>query len=337
MKLWLTCLLLLILGGLMVISLGIGAVSISPIKVWQVLAGIESTTLSLSDRTIIWELRLPRTILACLVGCGLGTAGAGYQGLFRNPLADPFVIGASSGSALGATLMIVTGMQVNWLGLSAVPLAALAGSLLSVAIVYMIAVAGRDAPMLSLLLAGVAVSSFIGAVVSLLMFLNDERLVTIFGWLMGSFSGSGWSTLPTIAPLILIGITGLWLLSRPLDALSFGEEAAQGLGLRLSLLRSGVVLFTSIATAASVSAGGVIGFVGLISPHLARLIVGGRHVWVIPVSGLFGGILLVAADDLARTIVAPEELPVGVVTALLGSPFFLFLLKTRRRAWGAIT
>jgi len=323
--------LLALLAIVTVLSLGFGAVSIGPQRIVEILWAEHQSPRPPSDVTIVWELRLPRLLLACLVGCGLGAAGAGYQGLFRNPLADPFVIGASSGAALGATLAIVTGLNVAAPGLGTVPLAALVGALLAVAIVYSVASIGRDVPLLTLLLAGVAVSNFCIAVVSLLMFLHDEKLVTIFGWLMGSLSGRGWAVLHTTAPWILAGVAGLWLLARSLDALTFGEEAASALGLRLARLRAWVVLAASITTAAAVAAGGIIGFVGLVSPHIARLLVGARHAFVIPASGLVGALLLVVADDLARTVTAPAELPVGVVTALLGSPFFLVLLKTRER------
>jgi iron complex transport system permease protein len=316
------------------ISLGVGAVWIPPTRVLQILGSRGMDSIPSAEITIVWHLRLPRILLACFVGAGLGTSGAGYQGLFRNPLADPFVIGASSGAALGATIAIVNGWQGQFAGMAIIPAASLAGALAAVAAVYSIASVGRQVPILSLLLAGVAVSSLLGSMVSLLMFLHDEKLITIFGWLMGSLSERGWNPLATTAPLILIGSLVLWLRSRALDALTFGEESAASLGLSLIRLRGIVVLSASLVTAACVAAGGIIGFVGLIAPHIARSIVGARHAAVLPTSGLLGALLLLLADDLARTIVAPSELPVGVVTALLGSPFFLFLLKSRQHELG---
>lgn len=318
-----------------VVSLGVGAVAIPLADIVSVFVGEAHSGTAASHATIIWDLRLPRVLLACLVGAGLGMAGAGYQGLFRNPLADPFVIGASSGAALGATIVIVLELETGVLGLAAVPVAALAGSLLAVSAVYVIGSVGRQVSMVSLLLAGVATSSFIGAVVSLLMFLHDEKLVTIFGWLMGSLSGRGWPALRAAAPLIVLGSGAMWLLARPLDALTFGEETAASLGVHLGRQRTMIIVAASLATAACVAAGGIIGFVGLIAPHLARMLVGARHALVFPASGLVGGILLVIADDLARTVASPSELPVGVVTALLGSPFFLSLLKSRQRGMEA--
>jgi iron complex transport system permease protein len=325
-----------ILGASAVLSLGVGAVSIPAGRVMQILVRPTVSGPGATDVTIIWELRLPRLLLAGLIGGGLGAAGAAYQGLFRNPLADPFVIGASSGSALGATLAIVAGLRESVFGMGAVSTAALVGSLLAVAAAYLIASMGRHVSIPSLLLAGVAVSSFIGALVSLLMFMNDEKLVTIFSWLMGSLSGRGWPALWTTAPFIFVGIATVWLQSRALDSLAFGEETAASLGLRIGRFRVLVVVAASLATAAGVAAGGIIGFVGLVSPHVARLLVGARHVLLIPASGLLGALLLLLADDLARTVAAPAELPVGVVTALLGSPFFLVLLRTHRRELGAM-
>lgn len=331
------CLLTTVLVAVVLFSLGTGAVSIPAGRVVRILVLAPDAEQSETDVTIIWNLRLPRVLLAGLIGGGLGAAGAGYQGLFRNPLADPFVIGASSGAALGATLAIILGLSESVFGLGAVSAAALLGALLAVAAAYAIASIGGQVPIPSLLLAGVAVSSFLGASVSLLMFLNDEKLITIFHWLMGSLSGRGWQVLRTTAPLVLGGFLGLWVQSRALDSLAFGEETAASLGLRLGRFRFFVVVAASLATAASVAAAGVIGFVGLIAPHIARPLVGARHVLLIPASAIFGALLLVLADDLARTIAAPAELPVGVMTALLGGPFFLVILKTRRRELGTLS
>ena len=319
------------------VSLGIGAVPIPYRGILELLIGVDHPALTPTQRVILLQLRLPRLLTACLVGASLGAAGAGYQGLFRNPLADPFVIGASSGAGLGVTIAIILGVQMSVLGLGAISLAALLGALASVAAVYSIASVGRQVPMLSLLLAGVALSSVVGAMMSLLMFMNDQKLVAIFGWMMGSLSGKSWPVVWSTAVLAGVGLMALWSLSRALDALTFGEETAASLGLSLQGLRLLVVIASSIATAAAVAAAGVIGFVGLISPHIARSLVGARHVRVIPASALIGAILLLVADDLARTFVNPSELPVGVVTALLGGPFFLFVLKTRQQELGAQT
>ena len=328
-----TALLLLtaILALAALLSLGVGAVTIPAERVLQILGSTAVEQDPSTDATIVWDLRLPRILLAGLIGGGLGAAGAGYQGLFRNPLVDPFIIGASSGAALGATLAIVAGLRESVLGMGAVSTAALLGALLAVAVAYSIASIGGRVSIPSLLLAGVALSSFIGALVSLLIYWSHEKVITILGWLMGSLSGRGWSVLGTTTPMVLAGAFVLWLQSRALDSLAFGEETAASLGLRLGRLRVVVVVAASLATAAGVAAGGIIGFVGLVSPHVARLLVGARHAILIPASALLGALLLVLADDLARTIAAPNELPIGVMTALLGSPFFLALLNTQGR------
>lgn len=332
-----SALLLLLLAGLLIVScvfsLGAGAVKIPVSDLWEILIGSESARRS-DQALIVWKLRFPRVVLSVLVGAGLGAAGAGFQGLFRNPLADPFVIGASSGAALGGVLALVFGFGTTLLAYGAVSGAALTGALLAVTIVYAIASVGRDTPILSLLLAGVAVSNFLGAVVSLLMFLNNQQLVVLLGWLMGSTARSTWPVVSVTCVLVVLSTIVLWLCSRPLDALTFGEETAAGLGLRVSRFRATVVIAATVATASSVAACGIIGFVGLVAPHVARLMVGARHAVVIPASALSGSLLLLWADDMARTIMAPMELPVGVVTALVGSPFFIYLLIANRKTPG---
>lgn len=307
------------------IGFAVGAVKIPFDELARLLIG-EQTNLQPSEITILFKIRMPRVLLAATVGGAMGIAGAGYQGLFRNPLADPFVIGASSGAALGAVLVIIGAIGSS----AAIMPAALAGAMLTVLIVYIIANIGLHMPTVSLLLAGVAVSSLISAIVSLLMYLNKEELFTIIGWLMGSLSGRGWPEFKAVLPFVVVGGIVIWISARSLDSLTFGEETSASLGMNLGRNR-GIVLFgASLATAAAVSAAGIIGFVGLIAPHFARLFVGARHVLVIPASGLLGGFLLVLADALSRTICAPAELPVGILTAIVGSPFFLYILKQRQ-------
>jgi len=287
--------------------------------------------------TILWQIRLPRVILAACVGGGLAVAGAAFQGVFRNPLADPFVIGASSGAALGATLallciagsitVITATWQIPWLILSA-----FAGAILVVGAVFVIAAlsnVGRNAPLLTLILAGMALSSFTGALVSLIMFLNHEMLTTIFSWLLGSFSGRHWNEIIMAVPVIFFSGGLLWLMSRPLDLLSFGDETAMTLGLSIGKFRVMILVAATLCTAACVAVSGVIGFLGLMAPHMTRIMLGPRHGLMIPGSCLLGASLMVVADTLARTVIAPAEIPVGIVTAMMGCPFFLFLLISR--------
>ncbi len=322
--------LIFVLAAIMLVSLGVGAVSVPPAQVITILLNPTDPSLSTANITIVRELRLARILLAALVGAGLAAAGAAFQGLFRNPLADPFVVGASGGAALGATIAIITGATWAFAGFSAVPLAAFIGALAAVALVYSIAEAGGRSSVITLLLAGAALSTLLSAIVSLLMLMSDKDLQTTFSWLMGGFSGKSWSHLWASAPYIIIGTLALWLLSRPLDALTLGDDTAQSLGLPLKQTRGVLVAAATLVTAAAVAGSGIIGFVGLIAPHAARLIFGAAHHRLIPASALLGAILLVLADDLARTIVAPLELPVGIVTSILGGVFFLYLLKSRQ-------
>ena len=309
-------------------SLFVGAIAISPWEAVDLLVGNPSGLTS-TERTILLELRLPRMITAILVGGSLGIAGVGFQALFRNPLADPYIIGASSGAALGVTLAIVLGWQAAWFGLRTSAIAALLGSLTLVAVVLAIGSISRRSGSLSLLLAGVALSSMINSVVSLLMFWNEDKVIVIFAWLMGSLASNDWQSITSTSFIALVGLIVLWSLSRPLDAYLLGDVASQSLGLNLICFRVLLVAGASIATGAAVSSAGIIGFVGLIAPHMARWTVGPKHVWLTPMSACYGAMILIAADAIARTIVAPTELPVGSITALLGCPFFLGLLLFR--------
>jgi iron complex transport system permease protein len=321
--------LLVLLLAALVLSLGVGAVYVPPRQVLHALLG--SPDARPTDVAIVRDLRLARVLLAALIGAGLSVSGAAFQGLFRNPLADPFVVGASGGAALGATLAIVLGLNWRFAGFGPVPLAAFAGALLAVFVVYNVAQVGGQTTAIALLLAGAALSTLLSAMVSLLMLLSDETLHEVFTWVMGGLSGRSWPHLWSSGPYLLAGVALLWLAARPLDALACGEETAQSLGLSLTYARGIVVGAASLATAAAVAAGGVIGFVGLVAPHIARLLFGATHRRVIPASALIGMLLLLLADDLARTAIAPVELPVGVVTSLLGGTFFLYLLKARQR------
>lgn len=322
-RLFLAC--VLALAGLMLISLGIGAVSVPVGEILERLSRDGDDPVSV----ILWQLRLPRILLVAWVGATLGITGAAYQGLFRNPLADPFVIGASSGAALGATVAIASGWTTSLLGVGAVPWSAFAGTLAAVALVTAIGGAGPTASPVTLILAGAAVSTMLSAAVSFLMLLDEQSLQAVFSWLMGGFVGRGWPHLSSSWPLMAVGLIWLLACARPLDALVLGEETAAGLGLDLARARGVVIVGASLATAAAVSVSGIIGFVGLVAPHGARLLIGGYHRHVLPLAAVLGALLLVAADDLARTVLAPVEVPVGIITAFLGGPFFLILLRRR--------
>ncbi len=326
---------MLVLGGLLllviVLSLGVGAVFVPPERVINALFNPLSPSLDPTDIAIVRDLRLARVLLAAVVGAGLATSGAAFQALFRNPLADPYVIGASGGAALGAVMAITLGLSGSLAGFGPVPLAAFAGSLLAVIVVFTIANVGGKATVIALLLAGAALSTVLSAIVSLLMLIRDRNMHEAFAWLMGGFGGRSWSHLWSSGPYLVIGMAALWLMSRPLDALACGDEIAQTIGLPLPRARAAVVAAASLVTAAAVSSGGVIGFIGLVAPHISRMLFGAAHRRLIPASALTGALLMLVADDLARTMLAPIELPVGIVTALLGGSFFLYLLKTKQR------
>ena len=330
----------LLLLTVLVLSLGLGAVPISPPEVLKALGARlpwlrERVSTNSTTVTIIWDFRLARALLAAAVGAALAVSGAAFQGLFRNPLADPFVIGASSGAALGATIAIICKLNFSLGGFGPVQFAAFAGAVAAVVLVYLISQTGGSAPpAVALLLAGTALSSLFAAAVSLLMAIYTEDLHRIFFWLLGSFSGKSWPHLFSMLPYLFLSFILVGILVRPLDIMAFGEETARGMGLAVSRARLLIVVAASLATAAAVASSGIIGFVGLLAPHAARMIFGPIHRRLIPASALLGAILLVAADDLARTILAPVELPVGVLTALLGAPFFLYLLRVRQKSLG---
>jgi len=316
----LLALLLLAGGG----SLLVGGTEIPARRVPALLASGEPGL----DRTILLDLRLPRILLAMLVGIGLAGAGTAYQGMFLNPLADPFVIGASSGAALGAAVAITLGAAHGW-GSGALPACAFLGSLGAVALVHLL---GGYASSLGLLLAGAAVSTIVGSLVSLLMILHDQSVGVVFNWLLGGLASSTWHQLAYGAPMIAAGVAALLLLARPLDALALGDDTAESLGLSAPGFRVAIVLAATLTTAAAVAMAGIIGFIGLIAPHAARLVVGGRHGRLLATSCLLGALLLLLADDVARTLAPPLEIPVSIVPALLGGPFFLFLLRRSGRA-----
>ncbi len=332
--------LLLLLFFTFLLSLGAGSMHYTIREILSAitpkfLAPQSGEKVSNTTRIIIIDLRLSRSVLAAVVGAALALSGAAFQGLFRNPLADPFIIGASSGAALGAALAIALKVVIPVVGLSTVPAAAFVGSVLSVLLVYTLSTAGTGRPpTVSLLLAGTALSSLISSVVSFIMVVRDSDLHQIFFWLLGGFGGSNWQHLISILPYVIPGFFMLFLLARPLDILAFGEDSAQTMGVSIGLTRALAVAAASLTTAAAVAVSGIIGFIGLLAPHAARLIFGPSHRVLMPAAALIGAVLLVLADILARTVLSPVELPVGILTSILGAPFFLFLLRRKKGLLG---
>jgi len=286
--------------------------------------------------TILYEIRLPNLILIALAGMALGASGTAFQGLFRNPLADPYVIGIAAGAGLAAVLAMVARWPADVLGMAAVPAAAFAGALLTVGLVYALARVGRSTPVTTLILAGVAVSSFATAITSTVMLLSTSELHRAVTWMVGGFSLGGWGPVMVSLPYVAIAIVVLLPLGRPLDVLQFGDEQASQLGLNVDRLKLVIVLAASLAAATAVAFLGIIAFVGLVVPHLARLLWGTSYRRLLPLATLLGASFLLFADIIARSILSPRVLPVGVVTAIVGAPFFLYLLarsKRKLRAW----
>lgn len=287
-----------------------------------------------SWETIFFQVRLPRVLLAAMVGAALSQAGAAYQGLFRNPLADPYLVGVSSGAGLGATLAIYLGARFSWAGLGAIPLFAFLGGLGATAIIYALAQVGGRTPVTTLLLAGVAVAALLSALTTAIWTAasNAFQTMTVISWLMGSLSLASWAHVRLLAPYLVAGSGVTTLSARALNLLQLDEDQARLLGLNVERFKLVLVAATSLLTAAAVSVSGVIGFVGLIVPHAVRLVWGPDHRFLVPMSALAGGIFMIAADGLARTLFAPTELPVGVITAICGVPFFLYLLRKKKQA-----
>jgi len=289
-----------------------------------------------ADETIIFQIRLPRVIGGILVGAALATAGALFQGLLRNPMADPYIIGTSAGAALGATIAMMLPINLAFLGFGLLPVAAFCGALATVILVYNLARVGSKTPIVSMLLAGFVVSSLLAAIMALLMSMSDRlglSLHSVYSFLMGHISVTSWGQLAVIAPLVIGGIIAARFFAFHLNAFSLGEEGAAYLGIEVERDKILILALGSMLTAAAVSISGLVGFVGLVVPHAVRLSLGPDHRLLLPASALAGGIFVVMADLLARTLMAPVEIPVGVITAIIGAPFFIYLLRRTRREY----
>jgi iron complex transport system permease protein len=314
---------LLALLTMLILSMAIGAVFIPLPALWHVLTGGETNE---TFRTILLDIRLPRTILIAMVGAALAGSGATYQGLFRNPLADPYLIGVAAGAGLGAILAMSVKWPYTTMGLLAVPLAAFIASLLTVYLVYTFAHIGKTVPTTNLILAGVAVSSFATALTSFLILRSTGEVRRAIGWLLGGVSLIGWDATLALVPYLAIGLITLVLSGYALNILQFGDDQAAQLGLNVQRTKLIIIVAASLVTAAAVSFAGIIGFVGLIVPHIVRIWWGVDYRRLIPLSIIGGAAVLLFADVLARIVIAPQELPVGIVTALAGAPFFLWVL-----------
>jgi iron complex transport system permease protein len=334
---WLMPSLVLLLVAAVLVNAGSGAVRISPLQVVAILldhAGVSiDVAFTPQQDAVLWSIRLPRIVLAALVGAALALAGAVLQGVFRNPLADPSLVGVSSGAALGAVGAIVIGFTL--FGLASLPVAAFVGGIIAMFAVYGFARQEGRTEVVTLILAGIAINAIAGALTGVFVFLaNDTQLRTIVFWTLGSLGGATWRSVWAVAPFIGLGILLLPRWGRQLNLLVLGEREARHLGVDTERLRFVMVALAALITGASVAVAGIIGFVGLVVPHIIRLIAGPDHRRLLPASILAGATLLLLADLAARTLVLPRELPLGVVTALAGGPFFLWLLHRTRKEHG---
>lgn len=316
---------------------GIGAVNISPRETICIIlhrfpgfGRLVPAIWEESHETIIWGIRFPRVLLAGQVGFALAVSGATFQGIFSNPMAEPYVIGASSGASLGAAIAIVLSVKLPWFPESTIPIFAFISSISTLMLVYNLARTGGKVPILTLLLSGIAVSTFLSAIVSLFIYFSGDKLHRLIYWLMGSFTTAGWNEVIFNLPYILMGFSVILIFARDLNIMLFGEETALHLGVPIEKVKILLLASASLLTAAAVAVSGVIGFVGLVIPHIVRLAAGPDHKLLIPASGMAGAAYLIFADTLARTVIAPTEIPVGVITALFGGPFFIYLLKRKK-------
>ena len=327
----------LALVGAIVAATVTGAAGMSPSTTFAALIGLLRRGVHATGAFPEWaprlllDLRLPRIALAVITGAALSTAGASFQGTFRNPLAEPYLLGVSAGAALGATVAIVW-KPLAALGIYTLPLLAFIGAVLAAYLVYRLATFGGRTQSASLLLSGVAVGSTLTAILSFLMVTTERDLHTVVVWLMGGLTTATWTKVYITLPVVAAGFTYMMVVAKRMNLLLMGEERARELGVDAQRTRRNLMVVASLTTAAAVSFTGLIGFVGLMVPHIMRLLVGPDHRRLLPASALFGALLLLAADTAARTAMAPAEIPVGIITAAVGGPFFLYLLRSRKGA-----
>lgn len=330
-------------GGLLIalffsISLGVflGSTDVGFWMVWKIILkniGLDAGfNIDEADAAIIWQLRLPRVLLVGLVGACLATAGVVYQGLLKNHLADPYILGVSSGAAVGAALAIITGWGIKsgWV----LPFFAFLGACIALLLVLQLGKGRGASQATSLILAGVVVQAFFSALLTLAISTSPEEMQRIQFWLMGSFAFRGWQHISLMFPFFLIGFLLCWRFSRELNLMVLGERSALHLGVNVERLRIFLLIIASLMTSAAVAVSGMIGFVGLVVPHMMRMLTGADHRFLLPLSALFGASFLIWADGLARIVLAPQELPIGVVTAFVGAPFFAGILRKHQRGQG---
>jgi iron complex transport system permease protein len=323
----------LCLAGILALTVGKAPLSPAlPIDLLLARFGFSpSAPMSSTAETILLQIRLPRIALAGLVGAALAVAGATYQGVFRNPLADPYLLGVASGASLGAVLAFILPVPRDMLHVGAVQSFAFLGSITAVIAVYMLAHVGGSVPTTTLLLAGIAVSAAASAATAYLMYIRGDQLLVIYSWLLGGFNVASWQEVRLITPMVLLSTGFMVIGGRMMNTLQFGEEQAAALGISVERWKLLLIGAATLATAAAVSVSGLIGFVGLVVPHITRLLFGPDYRRLVPTTALLGAAFLITADTAARAAAGPSEIPVGVITTAVGAPFFLLLLRRQKR------
>ena len=326
---WLILVILIgLLAASLLLSAATGAVKIPVNEIVEILTGGTDTV----NASILLDIRLPRVLLAAVIGAGLAAVGGVMQSIFKNPLVDSYTLGMSSGAALGAVISIITGLNVSVMGIETTGVFAFVGAVLTLFFVYSLAYTRSRMSVNSLLLAGVAVSYFLASVISFLMMLNHDKIEHIVFWTMGSLSMATWNELYISTVFILPSLAVLIYYTRELNILVMGEDAAHHLGINTAVLKNILLITCALIVGSVVSTGGTIAFLGLVAPHITRLVIGSDNKLVIPYSALLGAILLVLSDTVGRVLIQPVEIPVGVMTSIMGGPFFIFLLRRQRNA-----
>ncbi|HHT79461.1 MAG TPA: iron chelate uptake ABC transporter family permease subunit [Actinobacteria bacterium] len=334
---------LAVLFSLMIIAASIGSARIPLKQTFELIIDgipvlrnlVNVSDISPTYKTIIQNVRLPRVFLAVLVGMSLSSSGVMYQGLFRNPMADPYIIGVSSGASLSASIAILMGLTSGIGSISGIVLSAFAGALLTTFLVFNLARSKKGhLNVLTLILSGIAIGALLNAATSFVMLVSSkEKLQAVVFWMMGSLTSALWVKVKVVGPIIIVGIISLFFYTKDLNSITLGESRAKQLGINVELMKNMIIIISSFIVAAAVSVTGIIGFVGLVVPHMMRLIVGPDNRILLPVSAVSGGIVLLLADTIARNILEPSEIPVGIITALIGAPFFIYLLKKTKTGY----
>jgi iron complex transport system permease protein len=333
------CIAVIVLAGVIIYSSTLGAANITFFESIRIILSkiplidrfFPAQGLDATHTTIVLNIRMPRIFLALLVGTGLSVVGGTFQGMFRNSMADPYVLGISSGAALGATIGIVAGFDRMLLGVGFVAVCAFIGAILTTLLVYSIARVGSRLPAATLLLSGISLGFLMSSMVTVLMVFNRKQMDQIVFWIMGSFTAASWRHVAMLAPVVIAGSAAIIAFSRDLNALTTGDDVARSLGIEVETVKKILLILSSVVVAACVSVSGIIGFVGLIIPHAVRLMLGSDHRVVLPFSAIGGALFMVFADTLARNLIPPAELPVGAITSLFGAPFFIYLLIKKKK------